>query len=92
MARGRLGGTKSKIRGKVGSEVYQLKRDPNGTLLQSVYAMPESPTYSNSERQAKNRCIMGQIERMWHLLPDIIRQCYADVAAGAFFRFSGSPG
>lgn len=90
MGRGRLGGTKSKIRGKVGSEVYQLKRDLNGTLMQTVYAMPENPTYTNSEKQAKNRCIMGQIERMWHLLPDIIRQCYANVAAGAlsFQEFS----
>lgn len=52
--------------------------------------MPENPTYSNSDKQAKNRCIMGQIERMWHLLPDIIRQCYAQVAEGAlsFQRFS----
>lgn len=90
MARGRLGGTKSKIRGKVGSEIYQLKRDPAGTLLQQVYAQNPNPTYSNSETQAKNRCIMGQVERMWHFLPDIIRSCYTQVEQGAlsFQRFS----
>lgn len=83
MGRGRLGGTKSKIRGKVGSEVYQMKRDPNGTLLQTVYAMPENPTYTNTEKQAKNRCIMGQIDRMWHWLPQIIKDSFANVERGA---------
>lgn len=90
MARGRLGGTKAKIRGKVGSEIYQLKRDPNGALVQSVYAQNPNPTYSNTEAQAKNRCIMGQIERMWHALPQIIKDSYANVPQGAlsFQRFS----
>ena len=90
MARGRLGGTKSKIRGKVGSDIYQLKRDPNGTLVQSVYGQNPNPTYTNTETQAKNRCIMGQIERMWHWLPQIIKDSFASVPRGAlsFQRFS----
>ena len=90
MARGRLGGTKSKIRGKVGSEIYQLKRDPNRTLIQSVYGQNPNPTYSNTEAQAKNRCIMGQIDRMWHALPQIIKDSFANVPQGAlsFQRFA----
>lgn len=90
MARGRLGGTKSKIRGKVGTEIYQLKRDPNGTLIQSVYGQNLNPTYSNTEAQAKNRCIMGQIDRMWHALPQIIKDSYANVPQGtlSFQRFA----
>ena len=90
MARGRLGGTKAKIRGKVGSEIYQLKRDPNGTLVQSVYGQNPNPTYTNTEAQAKNRCIMGQIERMWHWLPKIIKDSFATIPRGAlsFQRFS----
>lgn len=90
MARGRLGGTKAKIRGKVGTDIYQLKRDSNGTLIQSVYGQNTSPAYSNTEAQAKNRCIMGQIERMWHWLPQIIKDSFASVPRGAlsFQRFS----
>ena len=90
MARGRLGGTKSKIRGKVGTDIYQLKRDPNGTLVQSVYGQNPNPTYSNTEKQAKNRCIMGQVERMWQALPQIIKDSFANVPQGAlsFQRFS----
>ena len=90
MARGRLGGTKSKIRGKVGTDIYQLKRDPIGTLVQSVYGQNPNPTYTNTETQAKNRCIMGQIERMWHWLPQIIKDSFATVPRGAlsFQRFS----
>lgn len=90
MARGRLGGTKAKIRGKVGTEIYQLKRDPDGDLVQSVYGQNLNPAYSNTELQAKNRCIMGQIERMWHWLPQIIKDSFASVPRGAlsFQRFS----
>lgn len=82
MARGKLGGTKAKIRGKVGSEIYQLKRSSDGALVQSVYNAPETIAYSNTEAQAKNRMIMGQIERMFHILPDIIYDAFASVAPG----------
>lgn len=90
MARGRLGGTKAKIRGKVGSEIYQLKRDPDGALIQSVYGQNPNPAYTNTPAQAKNRCIMGQVERMWHWLPQIIKDSFANVPRGAlsFQRFS----
>lgn len=90
MAVGRIGGTKSKIRGKVGGDIYQLKRDPNGILFQSVYAQNQNPKYTNTEAQAKNRCIMGQIERMWHIIPDVIRDAYAKIAPSslAFQHFS----
>lgn len=83
MARGRLGGTKSKIRGKVGSDIYQLSRDAEGRLIQSVYAQNLNPKYTNTEAQAKNRCIMGQIDRMWHWLPNIIKDAYRAVPRGS---------
>lgn len=90
MGRGRLGGTKSKIRGKVGSEIYQLKRDATGDLVQSVYSAPVNPTKTNSPAQAKARCIMGQIERMWHIIPQVIKDAYATIAPGtlSFQHFS----
>lgn len=90
MGRGRLGGTKSKIRGKVGGEIFQLKRGANGQLVQSVYAMATNPAYSNTEAQARARCVMGQIERMWHVIPNVIRDAYVQIDPGtlAFQHFS----
>lgn len=90
MARGRLGGTKSKIRGKVGEDVYQMRRDPDGQLYQMVYSYTPNPANPNTEAQARARCIMGLIQRMWHWLPDIIKSAYADTPQGAlsFQRFS----
>lgn len=90
MGKAKLGGTKGKLRGKVGSDIYQLKRDPNGTLIQSVYEQNPNPKYTNTEKQAKNRCIMGQIERMWHWLPSIIKDAWCNVPRGtlSFQHFS----
>lgn len=90
MARGKLGGTKAAIRGKVGNEIYQLKRDDSGSLVQSVYKAPETRAYSNTEAQARARMIMGQIERMFNALPDIIKYAFKTIPDGtlSFQNFS----
>lgn len=82
MGRGKLGGTKAKIRGKVGSEIYQIKRADDGVLSQHVYKAPEARQYTNTEAQAKARMIMGQIERMFHILPDVIKYAFATIPTG----------
>lgn len=82
MGRGKLGGTKAKIRGQVGSNIYQVKRSSDGQLVQSVYQKPESIQYSNSDAQAKARMVMGQIDRMFHALPSIINDAYKDTPRG----------
>ena len=78
------------IRGKVGEDVYQMRRDPDGQLIQMVYSYTPNPANPNTEAQARARCIMGLIQRMWHWLPDIIKSAYADTPQGAlsFQRFS----
>ena len=90
MARGKLGGTKAKIRGKVGTDIYQVKRNEDGSLVQAVYLQNLTPKYTNTRKQAVNRCCMGQVERMWHLLPQIIKDSFAQVPMGtlSFQRFS----
>lgn len=90
MGRGKLGGTKAKIRGKVGAEIYQVVRTDEGSLEQHVYKAPESREYTNTEGQAKARMIMGQIERMFHILPDIIRYAFDTIPSGSlcFQHFS----
>lgn len=90
MGRGKLGGTKAKIRGKVGTEIYQVKRDTDGLLIQHVYQAPESREYTNTEAQARARMIMGQIERMFHILPNIIKYAFKTLPSGTmcFQHFS----
>lgn len=90
MGRGKLGGTKAKIRGKVGSEIYQIKRADDGVLAQHVYKAPEARQYTNTEAQARARMIMGQIERMFHILPDVIKYAFATIPSGtlSFQHFS----
>lgn len=85
MARGKLGGTKAKIRGKVGKDIYQVKRGEDGSLVQEVYPQNLTPKYTNTYKQAVNRCCMGQVERMWHLLPQIIKDSFALVPMGTLF-------
>lgn len=90
MGRGKLGGTKAKIRGKVGSEIYQVTRNDAGQVVQKVYQAPESREYTNTEPQARARMIMGQIERMFHILPDIIKYAFNTIPDGtlSFQNFS----
>ena len=90
MGRAKFGGTKAKVRGKIGNEIYQVTRNDNGQVVQKVYQAPESREYTNTEPQAKARMIMGQIERMFHILPDVIKYAFATIQNGtlSFQHFS----
>lgn len=57
MASGRVGGTKSKISGVIGNEVYQVVRQPDGSYAQVVYGKPESVIQKTTPRlQAQRMC------------------------------------
>ena len=73
MASGRVGGTKSKISGTIGSEVYSLRRNPDGTYSQVVSAKPETITYTNTEKQAAQRMITAMIEALMRDLTPVAR-------------------
>lgn len=90
MARGRLGGTRSLIRGAVGTNVFSIGRDESGDLTQVVSTRVQERRYSNTDLQIRNRMIMGQIERMFHVLPSIISGGFIKVDRGemSFQRFS----
>lgn len=62
MASGRVGGTKSKIAGTVGSEVYSIRRNEDGSYSQVVAAKAEHVQYSNTELQAAQRMVAGMVE------------------------------
>lgn len=89
MGRQRLGGTRSKIRGKVGNTIYQIKTDGH-SAVQYQYNAPESRTNPNTEAQARARMVMGQIQRMFAALPDIIKDAWVDAARGrmSFQKFA----
>lgn len=73
MASGRVGGTKSKVSGTIGSEVYSLRRNPDGTYSQVVSAKPETTTYTNTEKQAAQRMVTAMIEAMMRDLTPVAR-------------------
>lgn len=73
MASGRVGGTKSKVSGQVGSEVYSIRRNADGTYSQVVAAKPEVVRYSNTQRQAAQRMVTAMIEVMMRDLTPVAR-------------------
>lgn len=72
MGRGRVGGTRSKISGKVGNEVYKIVYNPQGKLAQIVQAAESSRINNNTEGQARARLAMGMIERAMCALQPVI--------------------
>ena len=62
MASGRVGGTKSKVSGTVGNEVYSIRRNEDGSYSQVVSAKAESVQYSNTDLQAAQRMVTGMVE------------------------------
>lgn len=73
MASGRVGGTKSKVSGTIGSEVYYLRRNPDGTYSQVVSAKPETTTYTNTKKQAAQRMVAAMIEGLMRDLTPVAR-------------------
>lgn len=73
MASGRVGGTKSKVSGSVGSEVYSLRRNADGSYSQIIATKPEQVRYSNTHKQAAQRMATAMIEVMMRDLTPIAR-------------------
>lgn len=90
MGRSRVGGTRSMVRGAVGDVVYQVAKDSAGDLQQRVYARSRERVNNNTPAQAKARMIMGQIQRMFHFLPEIITGAFDTIPRGAqsFWHFA----
>lgn len=82
MARSRRGGTRAKLSGALGSNIYLVRRTAAGNTEQVVQSRPESREYSNTDAQVKARMIMGQIQRMFHLIPDLIKTGFASIPMG----------
>lgn len=90
MGRSRIAGARGKVRGAVGGEIYQIAKNSSGTLQQIVYARNRERRNNNTPEQARARMIMGQIQRMFHILPNIIRGAFDTIPIGAqcFWHFA----
>lgn len=62
MATGRVGGTRSKIAGQVGSEIYQVRKNPDGSYSQIVYAKGERVETETSEVLQAQRMVTCIVE------------------------------
>lgn len=63
MAISRNGGTRSRLRGRVGSEIYTKGKDAFGKSQQIVKAMPEKVENPQSASQMKTRMIMATVQQ-----------------------------
>ena len=71
MASGRVGGTRSKISGQIGQEVYQIRKNPDGTYSQIVNAKGEiSVNYTTPRLQAQRMCT-SMVEAMMRDLKEV---------------------
>ena len=62
MATGRVGGTKSKIAGQVGKDIYQIRKNPDGTYTQIVYEKGVRTETETSERLQAQRMVTCIVE------------------------------
>ena len=71
MASGRVGGTRSKIRGQVGDIIYQVVKNPDGTYTQISYGKPEDVTNTITPRLQAQRMCTSVIEALMRDLKPI---------------------
>ena len=79
MAKSKSGGTRTYIRGRVGSDVYSVGRDGKGKKQQVVRSLAESVSNPQTQAQMKGRMIMSTISQVVAALRPIIDHSFDDV-------------
>lgn len=72
MAKSKSGGTRSMIRGRVGSDVYSVGRDAKGKKQQVVRSLAESVANPQTQSQMRGRMIMSTLAQVIAALRPII--------------------
>ena len=72
MAKSKSGGTRTYIRGRVGSDVYSIGRDAKGKKQQVVRSLAESVANPQTQAQMKGRMIMSTIAQALAVLRPIV--------------------
>ena len=71
MASGRVGGTKSKVSGQIGSEIYQIVRNNDGTYSQVVMAKGVKTVTTITERGRAQQMCTAMVESLMNELKAI---------------------
>ena len=79
MAKSKSGGTRSYIRGRVGSDVYAIGRDSKGKKQQVVRSLAESVANPQTQAQMKGRMIMSTVMQAVAALKPIIDHSFDNV-------------
>lgn len=66
MAKGRVGGTKAKITGQVGTNIYQIRKNSNGTYSQISYVKGIRTETETSEKLQVQRMVTCMVESLMH--------------------------
>lgn len=79
MAKSKSGGTRTYIRGRVGSDVYSIGRDAKGKKQQVVRSLAESVANPQTQSQMRGRMIMSTIAQALSVLRPIIDHSFDNV-------------
>lgn len=82
MGKSKNGGTRSMLRGRVGSDVYSVGKDSAGKRQQVVRSLAESVANPQTLAQMKGRAIMSTVMQAVSALSQIIDHSFDNVPAG----------
>lgn len=80
MAKSKSGGTRTYIRGRVGSDVYSIGRDAKGKKQQVVRSLAESVANPQTQAQMRGRMIMSTIAQALTVLRPIVDHSFDGVS------------
>lgn len=82
MAQSKIGGTKSFIHGKVGSEVYYTDHDLDGEIIQVVKSVPDTVRNPRTAAQNRGRIIMATLYKAVGALTPLVNHSFEGYVAG----------
>lgn len=82
MAKAKSGGTRSYLRGRVGSDVYSIGKDAKGKKQQIVRSLAETVANPQTVAQMRGRMIMSTIMQAVSAMSQIIDHSFDNVPAG----------
>ena len=82
MAKSKSGGTRSLIRGRVGSDVYSIGKDGKGQRQQVVRSLAETVANPRSQSQMFNRMVMSTVMQAVSAMSAIIDHSFDGIAKG----------
>lgn len=82
MGKSKNGGTRSMLRGRVGSDVYSVGKDSQGKRQQVVRSLAESVANPQTAAQMKGRAIMSTVMQAVSALAQVIDHSFDNVPVG----------